>query len=419
MAVWMAAALLQAAMGGPCVEALCDADRLSPVFQMLAETRQTRRPVRILQIGDSHTAADQVTGSWRTLLQSRYGSAGRGVLPPGRPYAGYLTRGITASQSPGWSVNGIFGAAYDSASSVPIGLSGYSLSTSVAGASIGLKADSVEWFDRFTVCAMTGPGAGAVALSAGAINVRWSLDAPRVEPSCRTIETGSLTDTALLTVVQGPVTVTSWSTEASGRGGVLLSNLGTVGAQFIHFGRTTDAVVTRELAEYRPDLIVIAFGTNEAFRPKFSAGEYDAALQASIRRVQRLAPGVPMLLIGAPDSSTKLPALQSGESGVSAGCDGEPWRPTAALATVQSIQRRRAHQLGLAYWDWSSRMGGRCTANDWSRRDPPMMRPDHVHFSTMGAAEIARRLQQDLDGAMVTLGGTGVTVSAAPGDARR
>jgi len=421
MSIMMAVALMQVAMNAPCTDALCDADRLGPVFDKLAETRQTRRPVRILQIGDSHTAADQVTGSWRTLLQTRYGSAGRGVLPPGRPYAGYLTRGITASQSPGWSVNGIFGSAYDAGSSVPIGISGYSLSTSAAGASIGLRADQVEWFNRFTVCAMAGPGAGSVLLSAGAKSVSWSLDGEQSGPVCRRVDIDNLTDTASLTVMRGPVTITSWSTEASGQGGVILSNLGTVGAQFIHFGRTSDAVVVRELEAYEPDLIVIAFGTNEAFRPKFSAAEYDAALQAEIRHVQRLAPGVPMLLIGAPDSSTKMPGLQTGESGPSSGCGGmaEPWRPTAALASVQAIQRRRAHQLGLAYWDWSMRMGGRCTATDWSRRDPPMMRPDHVHFSTKGAAEIARLLEQDLDSAMVTLGGTGVTTSAMPLDDRR
>ena len=63
------------------------------------------------------------------------------------------------------------------------------------------------------------------------------------------------------------------------------------------------------------------------------------------------------------------------------------------------IQRRLAHELGLAFWDWSARMGGRCTANRWTALDPPLMRPDHVHFTTPGGREIARRLQADLDAA--------------------
>ncbi|MGN5374532.1 GDSL-type esterase/lipase family protein [Sphingomonas hankookensis] len=190
---------------------------------------------------------------------------------------------------------------------------------------------------------------------------------------------------------------------ADGRG-VILSNLGTVGAQFTHFGRTDDRVVATELAAYRPDLIVVAFGTNEAFRPGFSASSYEATLRSDLTRLRRLAPGVPMLLIGAPDSATKLPGLQTGESGTSVPCPAAgPWRPTAALASVQAVQRRQAQAFGIAYWDWAQRMGGRCVADGWTQGAAPLMRGDHVHFTSRGGAEIARLLQADLDAAMAQL----------------
>ncbi|WP_294334300.1 GDSL-type esterase/lipase family protein [uncultured Sphingomonas sp.] len=394
------AALLQVTTPAPCTQALCDADRLAPVFAKLGEARRTGRTVRILQIGDSHTAADQVTGSWRTLLQARFGRGGRGVLPPGRPYAGYLTRDITATQSGPWATSGIFGAAWHPGGG-PLGLTGYTLSTDLPGAAIGLRADRAELsFDRFTVCALTGPSAGSVSLTIGGVQKLWSLAAPVAGSDCTTLTSPLPVSIAGVTVVQGPVTLTSWATEASRAGGVTLSNLGAVGAQLLHYDRTDDAVVARELAEYRPDLIVIAFGTNEAFYPRFTAAGYDAQLQASLRRLQRLAPGVPMLLIGAPDSATKLPSLQAGPAGVSLPCGAGEWRPTAALATVQSIQRARAHQLGLAYWDWSQRMGGRCTATDWAAQVPPLMRGDRVHFTSPGAARIAGWLEADLEAAM-------------------
>lgn len=407
ISAWMAAALLQVAAPvapAACTQTLCDAERLAPFFAKLADARRSGKTVRIIQIGDSHTAADQVTGSWRTLLQARFGRGGRGVLPPGRPYAGYLTRDITATQAGPWMTSGIFGAAWHPGSG-PLGLTGYTLSTDVAGASIGLRADRPDMgFDRFTVCALTGPGAGSVSLSIGGVQRIWSLAAPVVGSDCTTLTASQPAAAAGVTVVQGPVTLTSWATEASHAGGVTLSSLGTVGAQLLHYDRTDDAVVARELAEYRPDLIVVAFGTNEAFYPRFTAAGYDAQLQASLRRIERLAPGVPLLLIGAPDSATKLPSLQSGEAGVSSPCaEGAAagdWRPTAALATVQSIQRARAHQLGAAYWDWSLRMGGRCTANNWASQQPPLMRGDHVHFTSPGAARIAGWLEADLEAAM-------------------
>lgn len=394
------AVMLQLAAPAPCTQALCDADRLAPVFAKLKEARRTGRTVRILQIGDSHTAADQVTGSWRTLLQARFGRGGRGVLPPGRPYAGYLTRDITATQSGPWTTNGIFGAAWHPGGG-PLGLTGYTLSTDMPGAAIGLRADRVDLsFDRFTVCALTGPGAGSVSLTLGGVQKLWSLTAPVAGSDCTTLISPLPVSSAGVTVDQGPVTLTSWATETGQTGGVTLSNLGTVGAQLLHYDRTDDAVVARELAEYRPDLIVIAFGTNEAFYPRFTVGGYDAQLQASLRRLQRLAPGVPMLLIGAPDSATKLPALQSIGIAMSLPCGEGEWRPTAALASVQFTQRARAHQLGLAYWDWSQRMGGRCTATDWATQVPPLMRGDRVHFTSFGAARIAGWLEADLEAAM-------------------
>ncbi len=253
---------------------------------------------------------------------------------------------------------------------------------------------------------MSGPGQGSLQLSLGAAVVAWSLDGAQAGSRCRTLDGNGEATIASATVIGGPVTITSWSTERRMGGGVILSNLGTVGAQFLHFGRTDDRVVATELAAYRPDLIVVAYGTNEAFRPGFSASAYEATLRADLTRLRRLAPDVPMLLIGAPDSATKQPGLQSGESGTSAPCaDGGGWRPTAALASVQAVQRRQARAFGIAYWDWAQRMGGRCVADGWTQGTTPLMRGDHVHFTSRGGAEIARLLQADLDAAMTRIAG--------------
>lgn len=403
MSALMAIALAQAA-ASTCYGALCDAERIRPFLEKLATARSSPAPVRIVQIGDSHTAGDQITGSWRTLLQARYGRAGRGTLAPGRPYAGYLTRDITATQSAGWRVNGIFGSAYQPTGGVRMGLSAYSLTSYTPGAAVTLSADGGRTFDRLTVCALTGPGAGTVQLSIGAAVVEWPLAALETGSRCRTLDAGAEAAIASATVVRGPVTLTSWSTERSLGGGVMLSNLGTVGAQFTHFDRTDDRVVATELAAYHPDLIVVAFGTNEAFRPGFSTAAYEATLRADLTRLQRLAPGVPMLLFGAPDSATRTPGLQIGESGTSLPCDSSAlWRPTAALASVQAIQRRQARAFGIAYWDWAQAMGGRCVADGWTQGATPRMRGDHVHFTSTGGAEIARLLQADIDLAMNNL----------------
>ena len=74
-----------------CPDGLCQPGALNGVFEALSEAEAGRgqAPVHILQIGDSHTAGDRITGRLRTALQGRFGDGGRGVLPPGIPYAGY------------------------------------------------------------------------------------------------------------------------------------------------------------------------------------------------------------------------------------------------------------------------------------------------------------------------------------------
>ncbi len=397
--------LAQAAAGLPAdCTSICDARRLKPYFDKLAHLRRDGRTVRIIQIGDSHTAGDQITGAWRAALQARYGNAGRGVLAPGRPYQGYLTRDVTAAQGPGWTVSGIFGPAYRSTGAPPIGIGGYSFSApGVAGERLSIAADR-GGFDRFTVCALTGPGAGTLTLDLGADQATMSLDAARPGSRCQTLDATGFATTAGLTA-SGPVTVTSWSTERA-TPGVILSNLGTVGAQFIHATRMDEAVIATEIAAYKPDLLVVAFGTNEAFMPRFSAAEYSVRLRAGVTRLKRLLPGVPILLIGAPDSATKQVALQTSEDGVSPLCPASTtpeWRATAALVTVQAIQRQIAHEEGLAFWDWGRAMGGACTALAWSTAIPPLMRPDRVHFTSAGGATVARLLQADLDRAAADL----------------
>jgi hypothetical protein len=88
-----------------CAGALCDYQALRPYFEKLATARgRTGKPVHILQIGDSHTAGDAITGAWRDLLQARYGFGGRGVMPPGKPFNGYNPRGVSVDMSSGWSI---------------------------------------------------------------------------------------------------------------------------------------------------------------------------------------------------------------------------------------------------------------------------------------------------------------------------
>jgi hypothetical protein len=87
----------------PVEQRLSSPAALAPFFTALAalEQRQSQQPVRIIQIGDSHTANDSLSGHLRELFQGRFGNAGRGWLPAGVPYKYYRPQLVSVSEN-GW-----------------------------------------------------------------------------------------------------------------------------------------------------------------------------------------------------------------------------------------------------------------------------------------------------------------------------
>jgi hypothetical protein len=122
-------------------------------------------------------------------------------------------------------------------------------------------------------------------------------------------------------------------------------------------------------------------------------------LHGQIQRVRKLSGGAPILIIGAPDANSNRPGQRYNADGYTADPDptGTAWYSPPALRAVRNIQRRVAGEEGVAYWDWADRMGGPGYAEQWARAVPPLMRGDHVHYTLTGGAQVAQRLQTDLD----------------------
>jgi lysophospholipase L1-like esterase len=380
-----AAAMQMPAMLPPPAAAMHHEEALAPFYARL-RAAPGGRPIHILQIGDSHTSADAISNGIRTALQARFGNGGRGVVAPGRPYQNYVTWNVTASQSGGWTANSWTNS---TASSPALGLSGFTQTAHAAGETIGLAADAPEHeFDRLVLCALARPGGGTIAVRIGGEERRWSLAAPRLVAACHEVDSDAPAASASVTTEDaGLVSITSLATFRRS-GGAVISNLGVIGAQLAHFARGQERVLRAELRAYRPDLIILAFGTNEGFDRRVSPSDYEAGLRAQIARLRRLAgAGVPILLVGAPDAATRDPATAGGDC-------GEGYHTPALLGEIRGRQRAVARDLGLAFWDWEAAMGGRCSSRAWHRAG--LMRDDHIHFTRDGGDRIGRMLFDDL-----------------------
>lgn len=374
---------------GVCASGLCQPDALSGVFEALAATEAgTRdRPVHILQIGDSHTAGDRITGKLRVDLQRRFGRAGRGAMPPGVPYDGYAPYQVTVAQR-GWLM--------ETAPLLPPNGSTMQRMGAAGVRAVGLR-DGVMGFEpepgsevtAFGVCGRSSVDRSSVIVEAGGVGREIDLG-DGITEVCRTLTFPAPATSVRVTMAgESGVLDSVWLGGAAR--GVTVSNLGRVGATLRDLAVRDEDIVSAELTAWRPDLIVIAFGTNEGFDDGLEGAAYETLLRGQIARMKRLAPGASLMLLGAPDAE---------RGGVTGGCSADGLRaPPPKLAVVRDVQRRVAADLGVAFWDWHGRMGGDCSADRLALRAEPLMRGDRVHFTSAGADWIGGILSGDLLGA--------------------
>ncbi len=371
-----------------CAGGICQAEALEGVFEALAAAEAGRRPgpVHILQIGDSHTAGDRITGKVRAVLQARFGDGGRGVLPPGEPYEGFAPYQVEMTGS-GWRPMLAPLAGPAGYATPGVGLAGVQTIALEPGAELRLRPEGRDApAFRISVC-----GEGAGRLRVRADEEIWAervFNEHGEARSCVGMLANGRPREIVLRPLDGVLKLHDVRLSYLGEGGVTLSNLGVVGATLRDLAARDEAVVALQLASWRPALIVLAFGTNEGFEDGLDPVAYETLLRGQIARLRRLAPAASLMILGAPD------ALRSG---VEHGCSADGRRgPPPSLAVVRDVQRRVAADTGVAFWDWHGRMGGDCSSDRLALRAEPLMRGDRVHFTSAGADWIGGVLADDL-----------------------
>jgi lysophospholipase L1-like esterase len=351
------------------------------------------RRFTILQLGDSHTAADMFTGRVRERLQAVYGDGGSDYIVPGVPHPGVRSALFRDEASDGWN----YEALQKSSEFRRFYLSGFNAVSHRAGAEITLTARGPIGFDNLDVGFLKEPGGGRAqvlidgALSGeidldGAADQRAFLSAPSPGPGAHAIR-----EIAVRSTSDAPVTVTNINVERDGDGVSYLS-LGFPGATVQVLQRLNTANLSDDLRRLEPDVIVLAFGTNEGFNDALDIGAYAAAYQSVIDRLKRLQPGASLVMIGPPDAAR----LPGNCAGTGHDCPAPAARTEAEsswhcrfeappkLAQVREAQRRLAEKNGAVFWDWSAVMPGPCGAQTWAAATPALMAHDFVHMTAEG-----------------------------------
>ena len=350
---------------------------LARFHHALRQAARGQGQARLVVFGASHVASDLMTGHLRRRLQERFGDAGAGFALPVKPWPSYRRAGLRISSSRGWTTHRVLPDHY--------GLAGVAVSARdpdeygvLRTAGSGARGRGKT---RLQVFFLRRPGGGGLQVR---LDDRPALHIPTAGPR---VEPGYAT----LVAYDGPHRL-----EVRPRGdgevrvfgvaedrdapGVVVDTLGINGAQasyqLLWDGRTFGDHLRRR----RPDLVVLAYGTNES-RGRRPLPRYEADLRAVVRRVRTAVPGASCLLIGPSDN----PRRRAGG-----------YSPRPRTARINAVQRRVARESGCGFFDLFGFMGGDLSMLRWVAHRPRLGAHDHVHFTRRGYRRIGEALYEAL-----------------------
>jgi len=347
-------------------------------YHSLAETARGEAITRIVHYGDSHVAADLMTGALRRDLQQRFGDAGAGFVLAGKPWSWYTRPGVTIRASDGWRANGLSQTSL--VEDGRFGLSGISFTATEPGEWIEISAAC----SRFDIYLLKQPGGGAldVWLDGRLYAHDVQLASDRTETAYVQVDAAGdgPHSIALCLTKKGDVRVPGIVVERD-TAGVVYDPLGINGARA---GRLLDwdwRVMTSHLNRRDPDLIVIAYGSNEVCDADLDLAEYGETFATILSLFHEAAPRASLLVIGPPDRAVHV---------------GRRWQTASRMTALVAVQRRAALASGAAFFDLFRAMGGAGSIARWATAQPPLAQSDRVHLTPAGYRMVAEWIYAEL-----------------------
>lgn len=316
--------------------------------------------VHILQIGDSHTAGDYFTEQLRKRLQAELGDGGLGFA-----HATKVSGQRTARhdyQADNWK---IINSRHQSGD-YPLG--GIIAMPNHTGAILTLTSQYYADDTQYAKIIVKGSKGQTFSVSDKAGVRQFTLT-----------HTGWQ---AINTTVSFPANLLGDDTTLGGfwlrrNTGGIVSAMGINGATQDFWGRWRSRL-SSDLAQSQAHLVILAYGTNEAFQSEPSNQAH--AIQYAINQIRQGLPHANILLINASESLKST----TGECGT---------RP-ANLDMVRQRIQTLAKQNGTLYWDWQAAMGGVCSMKTWIKDGLAVK--DGVHFTRAGYERAANDLYNNL-----------------------
>ena len=331
--------------------------------------------VRIVWYGDSHTAADYLTGTVRRRLETRFGAGGPGFIRVGT--SPYRHDGVRAVRDGKWKIHpeppskrtpegdGIFGLG---------GLLAQPLSKE-ARVEIRVDPKRVRGTVRYGLLYQPKSDSSfrfGIGKKIETIDARSRAEKVSGSGFVKLEREGAPGEMLEIAVASGELRFAGLFAEGS-EPGVVLDTIGIDGARVATPLAWNAEGFAAEVAARRPELAVFAFGTNEVFDAR-NADAIVAELGELIARARRGSPNMDCLVVGPPDAAA--PDLSS----------------LPRVLEMDAAERRAADTYGCAYFSLYGAMGGPNGFVEWMRKTPPLARPDRIHLTVLGYEQLGDAL---------------------------
>ncbi len=345
---------------------------LAPFYERLDELRAGKRltSVRVLWLGDSHTAADFMTAKVRARLAEVASDGGPGFISLGLD--AYRHGAARVEKFGKWRHQPILPA---QRTRVLDGVFGYAGQRTIplagAEARVELRTRRVGENMRWTLLTRLEPGdALEVVLGGQATIVR----------AHELVEIGGQSDSFVAPATAGfVVRHRAGDPQVFGvvveslRAGAVLDTVGINGARVATPLAWEPQQYQAAVRQRQPDLAVLAYGTNEAF-DNTAPEKYADHYRELVGRLRAAVPELSCWVIGAPDAATR---------------DG---RSVTRLAPLLLVQQNVARELGCAFTSAQALMGGSGGFQSWLTSSPPLARGDRIHLSVLGYETLGQDL---------------------------
>jgi lysophospholipase L1-like esterase len=145
--------------------------------------------------------------------------------------------------------------------------------------------------------------------------------------------------------------------------GIVYNSLG-VGGSSLYSITDHNSLLVDNISNYGPDLIILSFGSNDAYYKNFDNNNYKLKLVEFIKNISSKNPNTTFLLTSPPDSRSKN-------------------REPVSLPAIQQIFSEIAEtRNNVAYWDLRSIMGGENSVNNWLKNK--LAENDKLHYTKAG-----------------------------------